>query len=79
MSIFSGLEKIVETDYPLAKLTWYGLGGPADFLIRPQSLEQLQEVIKRCNDNKLTIHMMGFGSNLLISDNGIRGAVIKLD
>jgi len=79
MNIFNGLEKIVKADYPLAKLTWYGLGGPADYLVRPETLQQLQDVVKRCNKNKLAIHMMGFGSNLLISDNGIRGVVIKLD
>ena len=41
MDIFSGLEKIVETKHPLAKETWYGLGGPADYFIRPQDIEQL--------------------------------------
>ena len=79
MSIFSGLEEIVETDYPLAKSTWYGLGGPADYFIRPTTLEQLKEVVVRCNENNILIYVMGFGSNLLISDEGLRGAVIKLE
>ena len=79
MSIFSGLEQIVETDYPLAKRTWYGLGGPADYFIRPKTIEQLKEVVKRCNENKLRIYVMGFGSNLLIGDDGLRAAVIKLE
>jgi UDP-N-acetylmuramate dehydrogenase len=79
MNIFSGLEKIVETDYPLAKQTWYGLGGPADYFIRPETVEQLKEVVQRCNENKVGIYVLGFGSNLLISDEGLRGAVIKLD
>ncbi|GAG35756.1 unnamed protein product, partial [marine sediment metagenome] len=79
MSIFSGLDEIVETDYPLAKRTWYGLGGPADYLIRPQTVEQLKEVVQRCSENKIPIYVMGFGSNLLISDDGLRAAVIKLE
>lgn len=79
MSIFSGLEEIVKTDYLLAKESWYGLGGPADYFIRPVSVEQLGEVVKRCNDNDIAMRVLGFGSNLLISDDGIRGAVIKLD
>jgi len=79
MSIFSGLDKIVETDYPLAKRTWYGLGGPADYLIRPQTVEQLKEVVRRCSENNIPIYVMGFGSNLLISDDGLRAAVIKLE
>jgi len=78
MSIFSGLEEIVETDYQLAKETWYGLGGPADYFIRPKTVKQLKEVVRRCNENKIPICVMGLGSNLLISDEGLRAAVIKL-
>ena len=79
MSIFSGLEEIVKTDYPLAKRTWYGLGGPVDYFISPQTTEQLKEVVKRCNENEIRIYIMGFGSNLLIGDDGLRAAVIKLE
>lgn len=79
MSIFGGLEEIVKTNYPLGKSTWYGLGGPADYFITPNTIEQLQEVIKRCNENNLPIYVLGFGSNLLVSDEGLRSAVIKLE
>ena len=79
MSIFNGLDAIVETDYVLAKHTWYGLGGPADYFIRPQSTEQLSDVVKRCKENGVKLYVVGFGSNLLISDQGVRGAVIKLE
>ncbi len=79
MNIFSGLEKIVETDYPLSKSTWYGLGGPADYLIRPKTVEQLKTAVERCNENNIPMYVLGLGSNLLISDEGLRAAVIKLD
>lgn len=79
MSIFSGLEDIVEKDHPLAPHTWYRLGGPADYFIRPRTVEEFQKVIRRCGDNHIRVHMMGFGSNLLVSDEGVRGAVIKLE
>jgi UDP-N-acetylmuramate dehydrogenase len=79
MSIFNGFEKIVQTDYPLAKHTWLGIGGAADYFIRPNSVEQLKEVINRCNENNIPLYVLGFGSNLLINDEGIKGAVIKLD
>ena len=79
MNIFTGLEKIVERNYPLAKTTWYGLGGPADYFITPEGIEQLKDVVKRCNENNIPIYVMGFGSNLLISDEGLRAAVIKLN
>ena len=78
MNIFSGLEQIVEANYPLAKHTWYGLGGPADYFLRPETIEQLKTVVQRCNENNITIRVMGFGSNLLISDKPLRAAVIKL-
>jgi len=78
MNIFSGLEEIVETDCSLAGQTWYGLGGPADYFIRPKNPEQLLKVVKRCNENTLPMYVLGFGSNLLISDAGVRGAVIQL-
>ena len=79
MNIFNGLEEIVETDYPLAKRTWYGLGGAADYFIAPKTVKQLKEVVRRCANNNIRIYVMGFGSNLLISDEGLRGAVIKLE
>ena len=79
MNIFDGLEEIVETDYPLAKRTWYGLGGAADYFIRPKTVKQLKDVVRRCSKNNIRIYVMGFGSNLLISDDGLRGAVIKLE
>jgi UDP-N-acetylmuramate dehydrogenase len=79
MNIFKGLEKIVKNDYPIGRDTWYGLGGNADLFLQPQSINELQEVVKRCADHNLPIKIIGFGSNLLISDEGVRSAVIRLD
>lgn len=79
MSIFSGLDEIVETQYPLAKSTWYGLGGLADYFIRPETVEQLGQVVQRCAENHIPLFLLGLGSNLLIGDDGLRGAVIKLE
>jgi UDP-N-acetylmuramate dehydrogenase len=79
MSIFSGLEEIVEQDHPLAPHTWYRLGGPADYFIRPRTTEDLREVIRRCGESHIRTYVMGFGSNLLVADEGVRGAVIKLE
>ncbi len=79
MNIFTGLEQIVETNYLLSKRTWYGLGGPADYFIQPKTIEQLKEVIRRCTENNIPVYVMGFGSNLLIGDDGLRAAVIRLE
>lgn len=79
MNIFSGLEEIVKTKYPLSKCTWYGLGGPADYFIRPKTIEQLKDAVLRCNENNVQIYVLGYGSNLLVCDEGLRAAVIKLE
>ncbi len=79
MSIFSGFENIISENCPLRDYTWYGLGGSADYLIRPQTTEQLQEIVKRCHENEMPLRVLGFGSNLLISDEGVRGAVLRLE
>ncbi|MHC5059670.1 MAG: UDP-N-acetylmuramate dehydrogenase [Planctomycetota bacterium] len=79
MNIFAGLESIVKQDCPLAGYTWYGLGGNAEYLITPTTQDDLQTVIQRCNENNLSMRVLGFGSNLLVSDEGVAGAVIKLD
>jgi UDP-N-acetylmuramate dehydrogenase len=78
MNIFAGLENIVKKDCSMAEYTWYRLGGPADWLICPTTTEQLQMVLKRCCENGLSIRILGNGSNLLVGDSGVRGAVIKL-
>ncbi len=78
MNIFSGLEKIVEKDYPLGQSTWFGLGGNADYLVQPQNTDQLADVVKRCSENSVPVKVLGFGSNLLVQDKGVKGAVIKL-
>ncbi|UCD52657.1 MAG: UDP-N-acetylmuramate dehydrogenase [Phycisphaerales bacterium] len=63
----------------MAPHTWYRLGGPADYFLRPRTVEELQEVVQRCRENHVPLHVMGFGSNLLVSDEGVRGAVVKLE
>jgi UDP-N-acetylmuramate dehydrogenase len=79
MTIFNGFETIVRENAPLAQFTWYGLGGNAEYLIRPQTVEQLRGIIQRCHETETPVHVLGFGSNLLVSDDGVRGAVLKLD
>ena len=79
MSIFSGLEEIVKTDIHLCNYTWFGLGGSADYVITPRTVEELSTVVQRCNENDLPLRIVGYGSNLLVGDEGVRGAVIKLE
>ena len=78
-SPFTGLDEIVEENFPLAPHTWYRIGGPARYFVRPKSIEQLQQTAKRCAENSIPIYVLGLGANLLVSDQGVNGAVFHLD
>ena len=62
----------------LASYTTMKVGGAADIFIEPNSIESLEKVIKILNEDKIPYLVIGRGSNLLISDLGIEGAVIRL-
>ncbi len=79
MNIFTGLETIVDANVPLAKYTWYGLGGNAEYFIKPKNIDQLSTIAKRCSENEIPMYVLGYGSNLLVRDQGLYGAVIKLE
>jgi UDP-N-acetylmuramate dehydrogenase len=76
---FSGLEETITENAPLAPLTWYKIGGPAKYLIRPRSIAELQETARRCAENEIPIYVLGLGANLLVSDRGVDAAVFRLD
>jgi UDP-N-acetylmuramate dehydrogenase len=76
---FAELDEIVTEHAPLAPLTWYRIGGPARWLVQPRSLEELQAVVTRCNEAEIKTFVLGLGANILVGDNGVDGAVIKLD
>ena len=79
MNIFSGLEDIVESNCILSGYTWYGIGGKAEYMAKPETLEQLKSVMERCNENDIGVRILGEGSNLLISDKGVKGMVIRFN
>ncbi|MCC5828092.1 MAG: UDP-N-acetylmuramate dehydrogenase [Phycisphaeraceae bacterium] len=64
---------------PLGPLTWYGVGGAAEVLARPSSLQQLSQLCARAKAENIPIHVLGEGANLLVADDGVSGIVIKLD
>jgi UDP-N-acetylmuramate dehydrogenase len=68
----------VKENEPLARHTTIKIGGPADLFIEPTSGENLQKVLDVLRKHKLKWQAIGKGSNLLVSDKGIEGAVIKL-
>ncbi|MCH7226966.1 UDP-N-acetylmuramate--L-alanine ligase [Haloferula sp. A504] len=61
---------------PMRRHTTMLVGGPAQFWIEPRSFEAFAEVANYCRDRGITVRVVGRGSNLLVRDGGIRGAVI---
>jgi len=68
---------LVQFQVPLAPLTSFRVGGPAEWFVTPQTLEELQESFDWANRAGLPVTLLGAGSNLLISDRGLPGLVIS--
>ena len=73
--MFSGLS--VKRNVLLAPYTTFKLGGVADFFAIPKTWTELNCLFKEANKYKIPIYFIGNGSNLLISDQGVRGLVIN--
>jgi UDP-N-acetylmuramate dehydrogenase len=69
---------IVRTGEALAPYTLLRLGGPAEFLAQPRSVEELATLMKACAEHKLPVRILGIGSALLVSDEGVKGVVLRL-
>ena len=62
---------------PLSKTNWFGVGGPAEVLFKPEDTDDLAHFIKN-KPADLPVTVIGVGSNLIVRDGGIRGVVIRL-
>jgi UDP-N-acetylmuramate dehydrogenase len=62
---------------PLAPLTTFRVGGPAEWLVEPRTSEEMVAALQLASRARLAVTMLGGGSNVLISDEGIRGLVIR--
>jgi UDP-N-acetylmuramate dehydrogenase len=69
---------IVKHDEPLAPYTYLKLGGPAEMLVQPRSRNELAAVVRRCFQQQIPLHVLGGGCNILVRDEGVRGAVLRL-
>lgn len=63
---------------PLSAHTTFKVGGPADLMVFPQSVGEIQQLVRTCRENNIPYMVMGLGSNLLVRDKGFRGIVIKI-
>ena len=71
-------EKIVQ-NAQMKKYTSFKIGGEAEVLVKISTIEQLNEIIKYTRQNKIPTFTIGNGSNLLVSDAGIKGIVLKIE
>ena len=61
---------------PMAQYTSFHIGGPADLLVAPESVDELQGLLKEAKKYAVPTFILGNGSNLLVRDGGIRGLEI---
>ena len=75
--ILPDVEGILTPNAALAKSSWFGVGGPAEFMFIPKDENDLKKFLKSLNP-KIPIFTLGALSNVLIRDGGVAGVVIKL-
>jgi UDP-N-acetylmuramate dehydrogenase len=78
------LEEILDkneilVDEPMRNHTYFEIGGTADIIAIPNTIEKLISVIKLMKEEEVPLFLIGNGSNLLVKDGGIRGCVLKTE
>jgi UDP-N-acetylmuramate dehydrogenase len=68
---------LIQQNIPLADKNWFGTGGPARYFAEPTNEIEFQEAILFAQKNTLEIFILGQGANILISDEGLNGLVIR--
>ena len=71
-------EERVLTEEPLNQHTTFRVGGPADYFVMPNKIEEVKAVVDLCQGANMPYYVLGNGSNLLVSDKGYRGVIIQI-
>lgn len=71
-----GKEQVLENE-PMSKHTSFRIGGPADYFVKVSNLAEIKFVLELVEKNNIPLTVIGNGTNLLVSDKGIRGIVLK--
>jgi UDP-N-acetylmuramate dehydrogenase len=79
MHSFDDFREIITASEPLAPQTWFRLGGPAEAMARPGTVDQLAGLLARCRDAGIPWKLLAGGSNVLVKDEGVAGLVIHLE
>lgn len=78
MANLDDFAEILKPNEPLAPYTFLKLGGPAEFLAQPRSVEELSALVRHCYQERIPVRVLGKGCNLLIRDEGVDGVVLRL-
>ena len=68
----------VRINEPMKNHTTFKIGGPAQYYVTPESVNQIQEVVSLCRNMNIPLHVIGNGSNILVGDDGVDGVVLAL-
>lgn len=68
----------ITKNFPMSQVTSFGVGGPADYFCKPTTVAEIQAALQYGKQHNLPITLIGYGSNILVTDKGIRGLVIQL-
>ena len=68
----------LEEHVPLSRFTTLGTGGPARWFAKPETAEELQELLTWAGEREVAVAVVGLGSNLLVADEGVEALVLKL-
>lgn len=69
---------ILQYQEPLAPYTYLRLGGPAQAMMQPRTVDELAKVVERCRQERFPVRLLGGGCNLLVRDEGVPGLVLRL-
>lgn len=75
----SAIPAHVDGGYPLGRLTTVGIGGPARWFGRPQTVAELDQMLAWARHQELCVLAIGLGSNVLAADSGLDALVVRLD
>ena len=78
MTLADAFPEIARRDQPLAPFTHLRIGGPAEFLVQPRTGDELRQVLHYCAEHAVPLRMLGGGYNLLVRDEPVPGAVVRL-
>jgi UDP-N-acetylmuramate dehydrogenase len=79
MNSFDDLGEACRRGVSLGPLTWFKLGGPAEYLIDPASEAQLAAIVRHCRQHNIPMRVLGLGANLLVNDDGVSGVVLRFE